>query len=95
MNKNKVIISKKPQPIFQEDNKWNEYAVKQEDVNESILRIIYGMEDVKDVLKHLETEYNYDKRRKHVFFYTNTDIDGLKNYMQYLQYDINSPDILE
>ena len=53
------------------------------------------MKDVKDILNHLETEYNYDKRRKHVFFYTNKDIDGLREFMQYLDYDISLPEILE
>ena len=92
---NKVIISKKPQEVFQVDPTWKEYAVKQEDVNESLLRIIYDMKDVKDVLNHLKTEYHYDKRRKHVFFYTNKDIDGLREFMQYLDYDISLPEILE
>lgn len=92
---NKVIISKKPQEVFQVDATWKEYAVKQEDVNESLLRIIYDTNDVKNVLNHLETEYHYDKRRKHVFFYTNKDIDGLREFMQYLQYDIDEPRILE
>lgn len=92
---NKVIISKKPQEVFQVDPTWREYAVKQEDINESLLKIIYDIDDVKDILKHLEEDYHFDRRRKHIFFYSNKDIDGLKHFMQYTNYSQNEPEILE
>ena len=53
------------------------------------------MEDVDFVLEHLKTEFEYDKRRKNVYFYTNTDIVGLKDFMQYMDYSITEPEILE
>jgi len=92
---NKVIISKKPQDVFQDDSEWTEYAIDRNDINTSLLRLIYDMEDVDFVLEHLKTEFEYDKRRKNVYFYTNTDIVGLKDFMQYMDYSITEPDILE
>jgi len=92
---NKVILTKKPRDVFQQDTEWKEYAVARTDINLSLLRIIYDREDVKFVLDHLREEFQYDKRRKNVYFYSNTDIDGLKEFMQYTEYDINEPEILE
>jgi len=92
---NKIIISKKPRPIFQDDSNWTEYKILRKDINESLLRILYAREDVGFVLKHLEEEFKYDERRKDVYFYSNADVEGLKNFMQYSDYYQNEPEILE
>lgn len=92
---NKIIISKKPREVFQEDPEWKEYAIAREDINISLLRIIYDREDVQFALDHLKEEFQYDKRRKNVYFYSNKDIEGLKNFMQYSNYILEEPDILE
>ena len=92
---NKVIISREDQEVFKNDSEWKEYAVKQVDVNESILKIIYDIEDVDNILNYFYNQYNYDKTKKNLYCYTNKDINGLKEFMHYLDYDINSPQILE
>ena len=92
---NKVIVTKKPREVFQQDPEWKEYAIAREDINISLLRIIYDREDVQFALDHLKEEFQYDKRRKNVYFYSNKDIDGLKEFMQYADYDQNTPEILE
>lgn len=92
---NKVLVTKKPRKIFQDDPEWREYAILRKDINTSILRLIYDIEDVSEIEKHLETEFEFDKRRKNVYFYSNKDIIGLKNFMQHLDYEQDSPEVLE
>jgi hypothetical protein len=92
---NKVILTKKPREVFQQDPEWKEYAIAREDINLSLLRIIYDREDVQFVLDHLKEEFQYDLRRKNVYFYSNKDIDGLKEFMVHMDYDVSEPEILE
>ncbi len=92
---NKVIITKMPREIFQEDPEWKEYAIARTDINASLIKIIYDREDVQFVLDHLEEEFQYDKRRKNVYFYSNKDIIGLKEFMEHMDYSISEPEILE
>ena len=92
---NKVIITKKPREIFRQDPDWREITVDRNDINSSLLRIIYDIEDVSFVEQHLENQFNFDNRRKNVYFYVNKDIEGLKNFMQHLDYEPDTPEILE
>ena len=92
---NKVIITKKPQEEFRNDSEWNEYEILREDINTSLIRVIYDIEDVEFVLRHLEDEFNFDNRRKNVYFYVNKDIEGLKVLMENLNYEPDTPEILE
>lgn len=91
----KVAISNRQEPTLQEDNEWKEYVIAKVDINESLLRIIYDRDDVGFVLDYISNDKKMDKRRKNIYFYSNEDIDGLKNFMQYLDYDQTSPKILE
>ena len=91
----KVAISNRQEPTLQDDESWKEYVIAKVDINESLLRIIYDRDDVKFALDYISNDKKMDKRRKHIYFYSNEDIDGLKNFMQYLDYDQTSPQILE
>jgi hypothetical protein len=92
---NKVAISKRPEPMFQEDSEWSEYVINKKDLNKSIWKIIYEREDVDFVVDYMEKYFNHDKRRTNIYVYTNKDIVGLKNFMQYLNPQQDSSDILE
>jgi hypothetical protein len=92
---NKVTISNRPEPVFQGDTEWKEYIIKKEDLNNTVLSLIYEREDVQFVTDYLEKHFKHDKRRKNVWFYVNKDIVGLKNFMQYLNTEQDSSDILE
>ena len=92
---NKVCLSNRPEPVFQEDSEWKEFVIKKEDLNESVFKIIYDTDDVGFAIEYMEKHFKHDKRRKNVYFYSNSDIVGLKNFMQYIDTPLDEPNILE
>jgi len=92
---NKVTISNRPEPVFQGDTEWKEYIINKNDLNETVLKLIYEREDVDFVMEYLDKHFKHDKRRKNVYFFVNKDVIGLKNFMQYASPEQDSPEILE
>ena len=92
---NKVTISNRPEPVFAGDSEWKEYVIDKNDINPTVLKLIYDRPDVDFVIEYLEKHFKHDKRRKNIWFFVNKDIDGLKGFMQYSNPEQDQPTILE
>jgi hypothetical protein len=92
---NKVAISNRQEPVFQGDSEWKEYIIDKNDLNDTVLRLIYEREDIEFVNEYLSKHFKHDKRRKNVYLYVNKDIEGLKGILINIEDIEVLPQILE
>lgn len=74
----KTILSRTENPIYQEDTRYYEYKVKLDEVNDSLLQVLY-QDPTLTVEKFYSSTYmrdNIDKRRKYIYFYSETNTES-------------------
>jgi len=70
----KTILSRTENPLFKEDPEYYEYKVKIDEVNDSLLQVLY-QDPTLTIDRFYSSSYmkeNIDKRRKYIYFYSQT-----------------------
>lgn len=68
----KTILSRTENELYKDDKDYYEYKVKIDEVNNSLLQVLYQDPDL-TVEKFYSSTYmrdNIDKRRKYIYFYS-------------------------
>ena len=68
----KTILSRTENEMYKDDKDYYEYKVKIDEVNDSLLQVLYQDPDL-TVDKFYSSTYmrdNIDKRRKYIYFYS-------------------------
>jgi hypothetical protein len=74
----KTILSRTENPMYKEDKRYYEYKVKLDEVNDSLLQVLY-QDPTLTVEKFYSSTYmrdNIDKRRKYIYFYSETNTES-------------------